>query len=66
MKASAAILLVLILAAAGTAYYLYAGGSTPAGQPALTKLNAGNFELLKTEFNRASDSTRILVLVSPT
>ena len=66
MKASVAILLVLILAAAGTAWYLYAGGSTPTGQPPLTKLNAGNFSLLNTEFNRASDSTRILLLVSPT
>lgn len=51
----------LILAAA--LWYNFAGSNTPQGQPPLAAMDLAAF---KSEFNRASDQTRIIVLLSPT
>ena len=42
--------------------YLDSGGSTPAGQPALADVN---LETLKEQFNAASASKRVILLISP-
>jgi len=48
-------------------WYVYGYGTlTPSGQPPLTSLQAGNFETLQKQFNDSSDSTRVIVLLSPT
>ena len=51
---------------AGLALYLYAGGTTPAGQPPLTRLTEANFGELRSAFNAAKDSVRLITLLSPT
>jgi len=48
------------------AYLLYAPRSVPEGQPALVRLDAGNFRTLRDDFNAAGGGTRLLVLLSPT
>ena len=47
------------------AYLLYAPRSVPIGQPALVRLDPGNFGTLRDDFNAAA-GTRLLVLLSPT
>ena len=67
MKRSRKIIgLCLLAILAGIAYYLYAGSAVPAGQQALTRLNTSNFGELRSAFNEAKDSVRIVTLLSPT
>jgi len=57
-------LVVAVLVALGWRYF---GGSTvPAGQPALMKLTAGNFDELRAAFDAARGKVRIVLLLSPT
>jgi hypothetical protein len=56
--------LVAILVA--VAFYLYVGSSVPAGQPALSRLTTSNFAGLRTAFNEAKDTVRVVALLSPT
>lgn len=56
----------LILVGAGALYYLYGGGTAPAGQHPLISITSNNFTDLQREFNQAQDATRLFVLVAPT
>lgn len=56
----------LILAISGVLYYLYGGGTVPAGQHPLVSITSNNFADLQREFNQAQDATRLFVLVAPT
>jgi hypothetical protein len=47
-------------------YYLYGGSTAPAGQPALVRLDSSNLVSLKDDFNGASNSVRLIVMLSPT
>ena len=38
----------------------------PAGQPPMATLDSGSIEALRSDFNRASDQVRILLLLAPT
>jgi hypothetical protein len=38
----------------------------PKGQPALVHLDAGSLETLRTDFNAAQDSVRLILLLAPT
>ena len=51
---------------AGIVFYLYAGSAAPAGQPPLSRLNTSNFGELRTSFNQAKDTVRVVALLSPT
>jgi hypothetical protein len=57
-------LAVLMLAAA--AWYRLAPGEAPVDQPPLVTLDAAALESLKADFNRHSNETRVIVLLSPT
>ena len=41
-------------------------GTPPAGQPAMVVLTAQTLEMVRQEFNRAADQTRVVLLLSPT
>lgn len=67
MKRSRKIIVVSLLAIiAGIVFYLYAGSAAPAGQPPLARLNASNFGDLRSAFNRAKDTVRVIAMLSPT
>ena len=56
-------LVVLITA---VAWYRFAPGEVPAGQPPLVTIDAAALDGLKADFNRHSNETRVIVLLSPT
>ena len=59
--------IVAVLAIGG--YLLWTGipGKTPPGQMPLVELNTTTgLEAMKADFNRASDSVRVIALLSPT
>lgn len=58
-----ALVLVLVL---GIAWFLFGPGETPAGQPPLVTLDSASLEALRADFNRGSNQTRMIVLLSPT
>jgi hypothetical protein len=60
------IVLCLLLIVAGVLYYLYAGSAAPVGQPPLTRIDATNFSEMRSAFNAANDSVRLVALLSPT
>jgi hypothetical protein len=66
MKRKTIILGIVMVALAALLFYIYAGGQTPSGQPALLSLNAANFSTLADAFNGASSAVRVVVLLSPT
>ncbi len=57
-------LVVLLLAA--VAWYRFAPGEAPAGQPPLVTIDPQALEGLKADFNRHSNKTRLILLLSPT
>jgi hypothetical protein len=57
-------ILLLVLLAVGV--YLSRTGHTPPGQPVLLQINAQSLAELPAEFNRASGSLRVILLMSPT
>ena len=60
-------LLGLLAAVAVAAFaWMRFGHETPAGQPPLATLDAASLAALKTDFNGASNETRLIVLLSPT
>jgi hypothetical protein len=59
-------LAVIGLFAAGGAFFYFADRSTPSGQAPLSTLDATTFAELRTEFNRAQDKVRVVVLLAPT
>ena len=56
--------LLALIAAIG--YYLFAGSAVPGGQERLARLDTSNFSELRSAFNEAKDSVRIVTLLSPT
>ncbi len=58
--------LCLLAIIAGIGCYLYAGSAVPGGQQPLTRLDTSNFSDLRSAFNEAKDSVRIVILLSPT
>jgi hypothetical protein len=57
---------LVILLAAAVAWYRFAPGEAPAGQPPLVTIDAETLAGLKADFNRHGDETRLIVLLSPT
>ncbi len=47
-------------------WWLFGRHEVPAGQSPLATLDAAALEILKEDFNAASDQTRIILLLSPT
>jgi hypothetical protein len=65
-RTGTALALLLLAVGAGVAYLTLGKRTTPVGQPALVRLQAGNLEPVKQAFNAASAGPRLLVLLSPT
>lgn len=57
---------LVVLIAAAVAWYRFAPGEAPPGQPPLVTIDAAALEGLRAEFNRNADGTRLVVLLSPT
>ena len=59
---------VIIAILAISAYLLWTGvpGRTPPGQMRLVELNNTALDAMKADFNEASDSVRVIALLSPT
>jgi hypothetical protein len=66
MRARRTVITLLLVAVAGLLWYFRAAGTTPAGQPPLTRVTPGNFSELTSAFNAAVGAPRIIVLLSPT
>ena len=61
------LLLIPVAALAVAAWYFYAGGhAAPASQPPLAELTSQSIEALRSDFNRAADEVRVVLLLSPT
>lgn len=65
-KRSWIVVLIVVIAAAVFGQQQFGTHTAPKGQPALVHLNDGSLERLRTDFNTASDSVRLIVLLSPT
>jgi hypothetical protein len=57
---------LVVLIAAVVAWYQFAPGEVPAGQPPLVTIDAAALEGLRAEFNRNADEATLIVLLSPT
>ena len=57
---------LVVLIAAAVAWYRFAPGEAPPGQPPLVTIDATALEELRVEFNRNANETRLIVLLSPT
>ena len=57
---------LVLLIAAVVAWYRFAPGEVPAGQPPLVTIDGGTLEGLKADFNRTANDTRLILLLSPT
>jgi len=66
MKRSKLVGLSLLVILAAIALYLYVGSAVPTGQPALARLDGTNFGELRSGFNEAKSSVRVVALLSPT
>jgi len=66
VKRSWFVLLAVVLAAAVLCEQQFGTHEAPRGQPALVHLDAGSLDTLRTGFNGAQDSVRLIVLLSPT
>lgn len=63
------LIIIVAIAAIGLgylAYYLYGGSTVPTGQQPLVRLTDSNVSTLKDSFNEASNSVRVIVMLSPT
>ena len=59
-------LIAIAVMVAGGGFLYFADRTTPSGQAPLTTIDASAFADLKTEFNRAQDKVRVVVLLAPT
>lgn len=59
-------LIVAVAALAAIAWFFFGPSQAPPGQAALVRVNAETLEAMRTEFNAASEQTRVLALLSPT
>ena len=67
MKRKIAVVVALLLVVAlAVAWSLWGPASAPAGQPPLVHINAANYQQFKDSFNKASGTTRVIALLSPT
>lgn len=57
---------VALLAIGGYLFWTGVPGQTPPGQRPLVEIYNASLNVFKTEFNRASDSVRVITLFSPT
>ena len=57
---------LIALIATAVVWYRLAPGEAPVGQPPLVTIDAAALEGLRTDFNRYSNETRVIVLLSPT
>ena len=57
---------LIVLIAAAVAWYRFAPGEVPVGQPPLVTIDVSALDDLRADFNRHSNETRIIVLLSPT
>lgn len=57
---------LIVLIAAAAAWYRFAPGEAPPGQPPLVTIDAQAVEGLRADFNRYANQTRLIVLLSPT
>jgi hypothetical protein len=55
-----------LLLGAGWILYQYVPRHTPAGQPELVELPAGDLDAFTAAFNGASSSVRVVLMLSPT
>jgi hypothetical protein len=65
-KRSWLVVLIVVIAAAVFGQRQFGTHEAPKGQPALVHLDTGSLESLRTDFNAAEDSVRLIVLLSPT
>jgi len=61
-----ALLAIAAIVGAGAAWLRYSPRRTPAGQPALSRLDAPALPAFRDAFNASAGSTRVIVLLSPT
>jgi len=66
LKRSWIAILVVVVATAIFGQQQFGTHDAPKGQPALVRLDAASLENLRTDFNAAQDSVRLIVLLSPT
>jgi len=66
VAAAVALLSLAAIAGAGFLWFKNAPRRTPAGQPALSRLDAATLPAFRDAFNAQSDETRLIVLLSPT
>jgi len=67
LKAAAiAVAGAVVVVAGGLTYIRYAPRRTPEGQPPLAVLQEGDLKPFEDAFDAATDSTRIVTLLSPT
>jgi hypothetical protein len=57
---------LVVLIAVAAAWYRFAPGEAPPGQPPLVTIDAAALEGLRAEFNRNANETRLIILLSPT
>jgi hypothetical protein len=57
---------LVVLIAAVVAWYRFAPGEAPPGQPPLVTIDAATLEGLRTEFNGNANESRLIVLLSST
>lgn len=57
---------IVVLLAAAVAWYRFAPGEAPGGQPPLVAIDAEALEGLRADFNRYANETRLILLLSPT
>ena len=67
MKRRKLLLILVLVAIVGVfAYVRYGTHDAPSGQRPLAYLDSGSLAMLKADFNRAENETRIIVLLAPT
>jgi hypothetical protein len=59
-------LVAIVPVALGIASYVYAGHSTPKGQPPMVSFSSNGPAPLKAAFNASASSIRVIVMLSPT
>ena len=66
LKRSWILVLIVVIAAAVFGQQQFGTHEAPKGQPALVHLDTAAIENLRTDFNAARGSVRLIVLLSPT
>lgn len=66
MKRAWAIVLAVLVVIVLAGVYFTRTGHAPEGQPSLVEMNSSALAALQAEFNRTSDSLRVILLLSPT